>query len=429
MPLATYHVTTLENGLRVATAEMPAFESVSVGLWAGVGGRHESDRTNGAAHFLEHLLFKGTRRRTASGIAREVEGLGGDLNAFTGEDHTCYFAKAEARQLGRVADVLLDMYQHSTIPAQEVERERGVIREEILMGRDQPAQVAEELLTATFWPGHPLGRPLTGTVESVAGLRRADLMAFWRGGYASGNTVLTVSGPVEHREVVKELRSGLERARRGPRTRFRRVPARSRRREMIVKVERQDVEQVHLTMGFPGPGRHDPERFVLRVLNAVLGENMSSRLFQKLREERGLCYSVHTHLETLHETGMFSVTVGLEAARLAETLELIRRELERMASKPVTREELRRAKDYLIGQHRLNLESTTNQMLWMGETLLAYDRVVDPEIARGRIAAVTAAELQAAARKCFLGPGRVAVAAVGPVELKEAAIARLLRPS
>jgi predicted Zn-dependent peptidase len=429
MPLATYHLTTLENGLRVATAEMPAFESVSVGLWAGVGGRYESDQTNGAAHFLEHLLFKGTRRRSATAIAREVEGLGGDLNAFTGEDHTCFYAKAEARQLARVADVLLDMYQHSTLPATEVERERGVIREEILMGRDQPAQVAEELLTSTFWPRHPLGRPLTGTVESVAGLRRADLVAFWRGGYASGNTVLTVSGPVTHREVVGTLRLALERFRRGPRARFRRVPARPRRRQVVVKVERQDVEQVHLTMGFTGPGRHDPERFVMRVLSAVLGENMSSRLFQKLREERGLCYSVHTHLETLHETGMFSVTVGLEAARLAETLELIRRELARMATRSVKREELRRAKDYLIGQHRLNLESTTNQMLWMGETLLAYDRVIDPEVTRSRIAAVTAAELQAAAQKCFFGPGRVAVAAVGPVELKGAEIARLLRPS
>ena len=429
MPIATYHVTKLENGLRLATAEMPGFESVSAGLWAGVGGRHESDQTNGAAHFLEHLLFKGTRRRTASGIAREVEGLGGDLNAFTGEDHTCYYAKAEARHLARVSDVLLDMYQHSTLPAQEVERERGVIREEILMGRDQPNQVAEELLTSTFWPGHPLGRPLTGTVESVAGLRRADLISFWRGGYASGNTVMTVSGPVKHREVVDQLRAGLERSRRGPRTRFRRVPAASRRREVIVKVDRQDVEQVHLTMGFPGPGRHDPARFVVRVLNAVLGENMSSRLFQKLREERGLCYSVHTHLETLHETGMFSITVGLEAARLAETLELIRRELVSMAAKPVTREELRRAKDYLISQHRLNLESTTNQMLWMGETLLAYDKVVDPEVTRARIAAVTASELQAAARKSFFGPGRVAVAAVGPVALKDAEIARTLRPS
>jgi predicted Zn-dependent peptidase len=429
MPLATYHVTTLENGLRVASAEMPAFESVSAGLWAGVGGRHESDRTNGAAHFLEHLLFKGTRRRTASAIAREVEGLGGDLNAFTGEDHTCFYAKAEARHLPRVADVLLDMYQHSSLPAQEVERERGVIREEILMGRDQPAQVAEELLTSTFWPDHPLGRPLTGTIESVARLRRADLLAFWRGGYASGNTVFTVAGPVTHREVVGKLRTELERNRRGPRSRFRRASARSRRREVIVKVERQDVEQVQLTMGFPGPGRHDPQRYVMRVVNAVLGENMSSRLFQKLREERGLCYSVHTHLETLHETGMFSVTVGLEAARLAESLELIRSELIRIASKPVAREELLRAKDYLIGQHRLNLESTTNQMLWMGETLLAYNRVVSPDVARARIAAVTAAEVQAAARRCFFGPGRVAVAAVGPVTLKNAEIARQLRSS
>ena len=429
MPIANYQLSTLENGLRVATAEMPAFESVSTGLWAGIGGRYEPDDLNGAAHFIEHLLFKGTRRRTASAIAREVEGLGGDLNAFTGQDHTCYYAKAQAHHLPQVADVLLDMYQHSTLPTHEVERERGVIREEILMGRDQPAQVADELLTSTFWPNHPLGRPLTGTVNSVAALRRGDLLAFWRAGYASGNTVLTVAGPVEHREIIEALRGDLRLARRGARAHFRRVPRLSQRREIVVKIDRQSVEQVHLTIGFPGPSRHNPERFGVRVLSAVLGESMSSRLFQRLREERGLCYSVHTHLETLHETGMFSITVGLEANRLAETLALIRRELDRISSVRARPAELRRAKDYVIGQHRLNLESTTNQMIWMGETLLAYDRVVDPEIPRARFAAVTAAEMQAAARKYLFGPGRVAVALVGPVGLKEREIARVFRPS
>ncbi len=428
MPLATYHLSRLENGLRVATAEMPAMESVSVGIWAGVGGRHESDRTNGAAHFLEHLLFKGTRRRSASALAREVEGLGGDLNAFTSDDHTCFFAKAEARHLPRLADVLLDMYQHSALPPDEVERERGVIREEILMGRDQPSQVADELLTATFWPRHPVGRPLTGTVESVAALRRADLTAFWRAGYASANTVLTLAGPITHRDALAGLRAALARTRRGPRARFRRLRA-AAKREVAVRVARQEVEQVHLTIGFPGPGRHDAGRFAVRVLSAILGENMSSRLFQRLREERGLCYSVHTHLETLHETGMFSLTMGLEADRLAETLELIRRELVHIATKRITREELQRAKDYLVGQHRLGLESTTNQMNWLGETLLAYNRVVDPDFARAKLAAVTAAEVQAVARDCFFGAGRVAVAAVGPVTLSDAQIARAFRPS
>jgi len=234
MPMATYQLSTLGNGLRVATAEMPAFESVSVGLWAGVGGRYETDRTNGAAHFIEHLMFKGTRRRTASGIAREVEGLGGDLNAFTGEDQTCYYAKAEARRLSPVADVLFDIYQHSTLPAVEVDRDPWLIPREIFIGRDQPSQVAEELLSATFWPNHPLGRPLTGTVESVAALRRADLLAFWRAGYASGNTVLSVAGPVAHRDVLRDLRTELGRFRRGSRARFRRVPAHSRRREVVV---------------------------------------------------------------------------------------------------------------------------------------------------------------------------------------------------
>ncbi len=197
-----YQLTTLPNGVRVATAEMPHMASVSVGLWAAVGSRHEAARINGAAHFLEHLLFKGTRRRSARQISGEVEALGGYLEAFTAEDHTCYYAKAEAEHLEGLGDVLGDIYIHSKLPASEVERERGVIREEILMYRDQPAQVAEELLAETLWPGHPLGRPLAGTLESVAALRRDELLGFWRAGYHARSTVLAVAGRVRHEDVV-----------------------------------------------------------------------------------------------------------------------------------------------------------------------------------------------------------------------------------
>jgi predicted Zn-dependent peptidase len=197
-----YEVSRLPNGARVASIHMPHMRSVSVGLWAGVGGRHENDRQCGASHFLEHLLFKGTKRRNARAITTAVEGVGGYLNAFTTEDHTCYYAKAGTMHFKRLCDVLGDMYLDPSFPKEEIEREREVIREEIMMYRDQPAQHAQELLTATMWPEHPLGRPITGTVESVSSLRRPGIAAFHREHYNAANTVATVAGAVTHAEAL-----------------------------------------------------------------------------------------------------------------------------------------------------------------------------------------------------------------------------------
>lgn len=416
MAAPSYHLTRLPNGARIATAEMPAMASVSVGLWAGVGGRHEDADNNGAAHFLEHLLFKGTRRRSAARITREVEGLGGDLNAFTSEDHTCYYAKVEARHLQRVSDVLLDMYAHSTLPAAEVERERSVIREEILMGRDTPSQVVEELLAATFWPNHPLGRPLTGTLETVGQMTRDQLQTFWRGHYHGGNTVFSAAGAVRHEDVLAAVGPTLGAFAPGPRARPQVATRLPSQRRVRLALDRRDDEQVQLALGFPGPGRKDPRRFAVRVLNTIAGENMSSRLFQALREKRGLCYSVQSQVDVLQETALFAIYLGLEAEKVARSLEWIGRELRRLADTPPSAAELKRAKDYLIGQHRIGLEGTTSQMTWMGECLLGFDELVDPDLARQSVARVTAAEVQACAQQVFLGPGTTVIAAVGPIQ-------------
>jgi predicted Zn-dependent peptidase len=294
-----YHLSTLSNGLRVASAEMPHMASACIGLWAAVGSRHESARLNGAAHFLEHLLFKGTRRRTARRISGEVEALGGYLDAFTAEDHTCYYAKAEAARLPALADVLADLYQHSQLPATEVERERGVIREEIMMYRDQPAQVAEELLAAVMWPAHPLGRPLAGTEESVAAMRRDDLLGFWRAGYHARSSIVAVSGNVRDGDVLKQvapLLAALPTGRQRPFARWTAAAASEPKRARSARtaasaepravVDCRESEQVQLALGFAAPGRHDPRRFATRVLSALLGEKMNSRLFQSLRERR-----------------------------------------------------------------------------------------------------------------------------------------------
>ncbi len=413
-----YQLTTLPNGLRVATAEMPHMTSVCVGLWAGVGGRHEPARLNGAAHFLEHLLFKGTRRRSARRITGEIEGLGGYLDAYTAEDHTCYYAKAEAGRLEQLGDVLSDLYIHSRLPVAEVERERGVIREEILMYQDQPAQVAEEMLAAAFWPGHALGRPLAGTLETVAALRRDELMDFWRAGYHARSTVLAVAGRVEHEQVLAKVAPTMAEMPSGRLPRCTPWRAKTRRRETAtprVVVDRRETEQTQLVLGFLAPGRCDAGRFAVRLLSTLLGEKMDSRLFQSLRERRGLCYSIQSDTATLAETGLLSISIGLDAKHLRSALKLIRHELDRLCDRPVPARELRAARDYLIGQHRLSLESTTSQMMWLGESLLGYGRVVAPSVAETAFVNVTAADVQTAAR-VTLREGFRALAAVGPVK-------------
>jgi predicted Zn-dependent peptidase len=409
----SYNLTTLANGCRIASVDLPHMRSVSVGFWAGVGGRHESPAITGISHFIEHLLFKGTRRRSAKEITEQVEGVGGYINAFTTEDHTCYYAKAAAPHFDRLCDVLGDMYRCSVFEPQEIAKERDVIREEILMYRDNPAQHAQELLTQTMWPGHALGRPLTGTIESIAAFRRPQLMGYQRRNYVGRNTIVAVAGPLRHERVMEVLKPLLQKMPSGRSPRFSR--ARLREGPARVALVTQDTEQTHLAMGFHAFGRRDERRFALKLLSVILGENMSSRLFQKLREERGYCYSVQTSTVTLEDAGAFSLYAGLDPRNLKRAVRLILRELESICRKKPGREELRKAQDYTIGQTLMGLESTTNQMMWMGESLLGYRKVLDPGEIEHRILAVTSEDVQRCACYC-LNRARLGVAVVGPIK-------------
>jgi len=406
-----YRLTRLANGTRIASVEMPYMRSVSVGIWVSVGGRHESEKQSGISHFLEHLLFKGTKRRNAKRITEAVEGLGGYLNAFTTEDHTCYYAKAAAPHLPDLCDVLSDMYLESVFAPAEIERERDVIREEILMYRDHPAQHAQELLTETMWPQHPLGRPLTGTVDTISHFKRADLMDFRTRHYTGANTIVTVAGPVYHERVVELFAPPLSRLPRGRAPRF----LRARRHEgpAHLSLHTQETEQTQLAMGFHAFGRADDRRFALKLLSVILGENMSSRLFQKLRERHGWCYNVQTSMVTLADTGAIHVYAGLDPANLEKALRLILKELESICHKAPSRTELKKAQDYTIGQTLMGLESTSNQIMWMGESVIGYGRVLDPSDVERRIMAVTPDEVQQTACYC-LSRAKLGLAVVGP---------------
>jgi predicted Zn-dependent peptidase len=389
----------LENGLRIATAPMPDMESVSVGIWVGVGGRYEPARICGISHFIEHLLFKGTRRRTARQISQAVEGVGGYLNAFTGEETTCYYAKASHRHLDTLLDVLADMYLHPRFAVTDIHKERQVIKEELLMYRDQPDHHVHELLTETLWPRHPLGRSLTGTTESLDAINRAELLGYKRTRYLAANTVVAVAGRCEHGDIVRRATRALPGVPGGTTPRFQ--LAGNNQRGPRLRFVTRNVEQAHLAIGIRGYSRHDRRRFALRLLSVLLGENMSSRLFQTIRERYGLAYSIQTTTSFFADTGALLVSAGLDAKRLPKALALILRELRRIARHPPSPAELRRAKDYGIGQMWLGLESTANRMMWVGEHLLAFGRLLAPEEIERHIEAVTADEVQAVAAELF----------------------------
>lgn len=394
---------------------MEHVESVSVGLWFRVGSRVEPNYAHGAAHFLEHMLFKGTRRRTARQISAQVESLGGDLNAFTTEEMTCYFARADGDHLGVICDVLFDMVQASVFAAEEFERERGVILEELKMYEDQPQMVVGEVLQSSMWPGSGLGRSVAGTPASIEKMRRSDVIEFWKRNYHGGSMVVSLAGDLDVPQVVEFIRLLHGRARRlGPGMRAAPVRLRPRRR-LAVALQRRPVQQTQVALGAETFGRSDTRRFALKVLSVLLGENSSSRLFQVIRERHGLAYSVHTTVNQFHETGSLVIQMGLEAGQVGPALQLAMKEIRRLLDRPLSRAELQRAKDYAVGQLKLGLESTSNQMMWMGESMLGHGRVFEPREVIDALAAVEAEDVRRLAQELFQ-PGRMTLACVGPEE-------------
>jgi len=401
----------LESGAQLAVASMPHVESASVGLWLGVGGRHESKRQNGIFHFLEHMLFKGTTKRSAREISEAVEGVGGYLNAFTAEEMTCYYARASASHLRSVVDVLSDMLLRATFPAAEIERERGVIQEEIRMYEDQPSQLAQDLATSLLWPNNPLGRPLLGTSDNIQRMRRRDLLNYRRKFYHSGNLCITVAGKTDLVEVKELLRPLLRQFPGGTRASFAPVP----RRQTVPRFEvvRKPIEQSQFVIGMRGVSRHDPRRSAFRLMSVMLGENMSSRLFQNVREKHGLAYSISTGANYYQETGSFFINAGVENSKTTQAIRLTLQTVAQLARRAPSLRELRRAKEYTFGQIHLSLESTDNQMMWLGEGLLGHNRVINPDKLIRQIEAVTPEEVRAAAA-LLVHNERLNVAIVSP---------------
>jgi predicted Zn-dependent peptidase len=406
-----YGFSELPGGLRVVTASMPHLASVSVGIWVGTGGRHETARENGAAHFIEHMLFKGTRRRSAARISQDVEGIGGYLNAFTDEEHTCFYSRAVAARLPELLDVLFDMFLESRFAPGEIAKERDVILEEQAMYRDQPAELVHDLLNQVQFPGHPLGRPVIGSARSVRGLRRNDLLGFLDRQYLSGSTVIAAAGRLTHASLVAEVEQAARRFRLGRPNPVEPAPSPPDKPRWLLHTKK--TEQTHIALGFRTASRQDERRFALRLLNVLLGENMSSRLFQTIREEHGLAYNIQSTGTAWGDCGDLVISAGLEDAQLEKTLKLILKEVRRMTEKLPGKTELSRARDYALGQADLSLEGSEQMMMWLGEQVLGFGRVIPPEETRAKIAAVQPSDIRRVARD-FLTPSRLSLALVSP---------------
>lgn len=406
-----YQKTTLDNGIRVVTEFIPHVRSVALGFWFGVGARHEDARTNGLSHLIEHLMFKGTEQRSARQIAEQFDSTGGQLNAYTSKEYTCYYARVLDRHLPMATEVLCDMVLHSKFAVEDLEKEKGVVLEEIKMYEDSPDEMVHDLFTQAILDGHPLGRNILGTADTVSGFTRDDLLAYLRSHYTPDNLVVAAAGHAEHDEVVAEVERhfrGLQGRR--PEQREPRWAASPR-----PVLRSKDTEQVHLCLGVEGLKRNDPRKYSLFTLDVILGGGMSSRLFQELREERGLVYSTYSYHVCYQETGLFAIYAGMSPRNADQVVALVREQFERVVAEGVAEEELQRAKEQLKGSLVLSLESTASRMSRIAKSELFYERYDTPDELVAKVDAVTAQDVNELARR-LLADDRVTLAAIGPWE-------------
>ena len=388
----------LGNGLRAVLVPCEA-ESVAFGVFVASGSRHESAKTAGISHFIEHMLFKGTPTRRPIDITRAIEGRGGNFNACTGEESTCYYAHLPDDYLDEAVEIISDMYLNATIPDDEFEREKQVVIEEIKMYADEPDSVAMENLQRALFPKSRLGAPVAGSAKSLLPMKPVDLRRYVRSHYRADNTVAVVAGHFDEAKAL-QLLSRVFRPLKSAKTAVR------QKRESLGKVVpsvtvAKDVNQVQLALGYRTFGIADQRKYALTVLDAILGRGMSSRLFQEVREKRGLSYDIASRGQFFGDTGMFTVTAGLDGSKAQRALATIDRELEKIREKRVSAAELRRTKDFLIGNFRLSHEKVTSKMFFYGATMLSFGRLVSPEEQIKGILAVTSDDVLSVARSIF----------------------------
>jgi predicted Zn-dependent peptidase len=419
--------TVLPGGLRVITESLPAVRSVAFGIWAGVGSRDEDLAHAGATHYLEHLLFKGTSRRSALDISAEMDAVGGELNAFTAKEYTCYYARVLDVDLPLAIDVLADMVTSSLIEEKEVDAERGVILEEIAMNEDDPSDTVHEAFAAQLFGDSPMGRPILGSVDSINSITRAQIAEHYAARYKPENLVVAVAGSLEHEQVVELTRAAFGTALSGS---AQPLPPRllppgtaEAANGTGIRLVSRGIEQANLVLGCGGLSRTDERRFALGVLNAALGGGMSSRLFQEVREKRGLAYSVYSFSSQHADSGIWGVYAGCLPAKADEVLSICRDEIAKVISGGLTDDELDRGKGQLRGSIVLGLEDPSSRMSRLGKSELVYPRLEPVDEILAAIDGVTHDDVREVAASVLAQPKALAV--VGPFDDADAFAASL----
>ncbi|MGI6035931.1 MAG: M16 family metallopeptidase [Limnochordia bacterium] len=405
-----YHKTILPNGIRVVTETIPYVRSVSLGFWFRTGSRNETVENNGISHLIEHLMFKGTTNRSAREIAELIDAAGGQLNAFTGKERTCYYARVLDEQLPIAAELLADMFLNSVFDPQETEKEKSVVIEEIRMCEDSPDELVHDLFATAVLGSHPLGLSVLGSEENIRAMKREDILEFIANHYVPGNLVVAAAGNVTHEQVVAQVEKYFSSLPSNPLT----TNSMPLDKPGKVALKYKEIEQVHLCIGGLGVPRHDEDKFAVYVLDVILGGGMSSRLFQQLREERGLVYSTYSYHACFQDAGVFGVYAGTGPDNVRQVVHIIQDEFDRLVQEGVTPEELHRGKEQLKGSLMLGLESTAARMSRIAKSELFYEAILTPDELAAKIDAVTVEMVQRVARRLLSAP--LTAAAIGPTE-------------
>jgi predicted Zn-dependent peptidase len=411
-PARDIEMTTLANGVRIITEQMPHVRSVSVGIWIGAGSRRETPEQNGVSHFIEHMLFKGTTRRSAEDIARSVDSIGGNLDAFTAKELVCFNTKVLDQHLSQAFDVLADLVLHPLFRDQDIEKEKGVILEEIKMEADSPDYLVHEIFSSNFWKDHSLGKPILGTRETVKRFDRDMIRRYYSEVYSPSNLIVTAAGNLTHERLVALVREHFDELPVGSVQPAGEPPSTHAR---IALRNKKALEQVHMCLGVPSYPLPHSERFACYVLNTLLGGGMSSRLFQNIRERQGLAYAVFSELSPYRDTGCLSIYAGTSLESARKVVQSIVNEFRDLKEKPVGDEELRRAKDHLKGSLMLGLESTASRMSNLARQELYFARFFTLDELVESIEAVTSSDVQRIAQT-FFDPKQIALTVLGNLE-------------
>lgn len=407
-----YYKEILPNGVKIVINPMPHMSSVTMGVWVGTGSRYESKANNGISHFLEHLLFKGTEKRSCRELKEAIESKGGIINGFTSEEITCYWAKVIPEHLPIAVDVLYDMVKSPSLKEEDIEKEKGVVLEEISMYLDLPMHYVHVLFSGIIWPEQPLGWLVAGQKETVKGINHEILSQYKEQAYSGANIVVSVAGAVTIEEAKKYVRSFKDLPK-GEKNIC--LPVSVEQKEPRLAIFQKDTEQIHLCIGGRALSRFHADRFTLLLLDTILGGNMTSRLFEELREKRGLTYEIRSSVQELADTGLLVISAGLALNKLEEAVELILQELQRLKEEEVSSKELSQAKDYCRGQLWLGLENTFSYMQWLGEHELCLGQIPTPEEIIAKIESVSAADIKRISRELLVNEN-MCLAAIGPIK-------------